>query len=150
MQKWFNTECFQRLTLAANAGQIGDDGRNTVRGPGLVRTDLSLFKNFNIVRDHRLQLRVEAFNLFNQARFGQPGFDDGLADVWSRHRGRGGTDRAARREVHLLMTLLKTRTVAAASIAATVVTAIALRSATVLCPVAVAAPRPLPPPATRA
>ena len=77
VQKWFNTECFQRLTLAANAGQIGNEGRNTVRGPGLVRTDLSLFKNFHIVRDHRLQLRVEAFNLFNQARFGQPGFTMG-------------------------------------------------------------------------
>jgi hypothetical protein len=74
VQKWFNTECFQRLTLAANAGQVGNEGRNSVRGPGLVRTDLSLFKNFNVVRDHRLQLRVEAFNLFNQARFGQPGF----------------------------------------------------------------------------
>jgi hypothetical protein len=77
VQKWFNTECFQRLTLAANAGQIGDEGRNTVRGPGFVRTDLSLFKNFNIVRSHLLQLRVEAFNVFNQARFGQPGFTMG-------------------------------------------------------------------------
>jgi outer membrane receptor protein involved in Fe transport len=59
--------------VAANAGQVGDTGRNTVRGPGLVRTDLSLFKNFSVVRDHKLQFRVEAFNLFNQARFGQPG-----------------------------------------------------------------------------
>jgi outer membrane receptor protein involved in Fe transport len=72
-EQWFDTSCFQRLTVAANAGQIGDAGRNTVRGPGLVRTDLSLFKNFSVVRDHKLQFRVEAFNLFNQARFGQPG-----------------------------------------------------------------------------
>jgi hypothetical protein len=72
-EQWFDTSCFQRLTVAANAGQIGDTGRNTVRGPGFVRTDLSLFKNIGIVRDHNLQLRVEAFNLFNQARFGQPG-----------------------------------------------------------------------------
>jgi hypothetical protein len=73
VEQWFDTTCFQRLTVAANAGQIGDAGRNTVRGPGFVRTDLSLFKNFAIVREHRLQVRVEAFNLFNQARFGQPG-----------------------------------------------------------------------------
>jgi hypothetical protein len=73
VEQWFDTACFQRLTVAANAGQIGDAGRNNVRGPGFVRTDLSLFKNFSIVRDHKLQIRVEAFNLFNQARFGQPG-----------------------------------------------------------------------------
>jgi carboxypeptidase family protein/TonB-dependent receptor-like protein len=73
VEQWFDTACFQRLTVAANAGQIGDAGRNTVRGPGLVRTDLSVFKNFPVVREHKLQVRVEAFNLFNQARFGQPG-----------------------------------------------------------------------------
>jgi outer membrane receptor protein involved in Fe transport len=73
VEQWFDTSCFQRLTVAANAGQIGDAGRNTVRGPGLTRTDLSLFKNFTIVREHELQIRVEAFNLFNQTRFGQPG-----------------------------------------------------------------------------
>src|SRR4029453_14847312 len=62
--QWFNTSCFQRLTLAANAGQIGDTGRNTVRGPGFARTDLSLFKNFDFAGKQRIQLRVEAFNLF--------------------------------------------------------------------------------------
>jgi hypothetical protein len=73
VEQWFDTSCFQRLTVAANAGQIGDAGRNTVRGPGFVRTDLSLFKNIAIVRGHNLQFRVEAFNLFDQTRFGQPG-----------------------------------------------------------------------------
>ena len=29
--QWFNTSCFQRLTLAANAGQIGDEAAR--RGP---------------------------------------------------------------------------------------------------------------------
>jgi outer membrane receptor protein involved in Fe transport len=73
VEQWFDTSCFQRLTVAANAGQIGDAGRNTARGPGFVRTDLSLFKNFAIVREHELQVRIEGFNVFNQARFGQPG-----------------------------------------------------------------------------
>ena len=72
-EQWFDTSCLQRLTVAANAGQMGDAGRNIVRGPGFVRTDLSLFKNIAIVRDHNLQLRIEGFNVFNQARFGQPG-----------------------------------------------------------------------------
>jgi hypothetical protein len=71
--QWFNTSCFTRLTLAANAGQVGDAGRNTVRGPGFARTDLSLFKNFDFAGNQRIQLRVEAFNLFDQTRFGQPG-----------------------------------------------------------------------------
>ena len=75
--QWFDTSCFQRLTLAANAGQIGDAGRDTVRGPGFARTDLSLFKNFDFAGKQRIQLRVEAFNLFDQTRFGSPGLSIG-------------------------------------------------------------------------
>ena len=47
-------------------------GRNTVRGPGFQRTDLSVFKNFVFASRHRVQLRIEGFNIWNQARFGQP------------------------------------------------------------------------------
>jgi hypothetical protein len=71
--QWFNTSCFQRLTLAANAGQVGNEARNVVHGPGFNRTDVSLFKNFALGSSQQLQLRVEAFNVFNQERFGQPG-----------------------------------------------------------------------------
>lgn len=71
--QYFNTGCFQRLTLPANAGQLGDLGRNTVRGPGFSRTDLSFFKNFDFGGTQRIQLRIEAFNIFDQTRFGQPG-----------------------------------------------------------------------------
>jgi outer membrane receptor for Fe3+-dicitrate len=70
--QWFNTSCFQRLTLAANAGRIGDEPRNAVRGPGFARTDLSLFKNFTLSGAQSVQLRIEMFNLFNQERFLQP------------------------------------------------------------------------------
>jgi hypothetical protein len=70
--QWFNTSCFQRLTLAANAGQIGDEPRDAVRGPGFTRTDLSLFKNFTLTGSQAVQLRIEMFNLFNQTRFLQP------------------------------------------------------------------------------
>ena len=57
---------------AQTGTRSGNAGRNTVRGPGFQRTDLSLFKNFDFAGRHRLQVRVEAFNLWNQARFGQP------------------------------------------------------------------------------
>jgi hypothetical protein len=70
--QWFNTSCFVRRTLAETGVRPGNEGRNIVRGPGFNRTDLSVFKNVPLFRDHELQLRVEAFNLFNQVRFGQP------------------------------------------------------------------------------
>ncbi len=71
--QWFNTSCFQRLTVAANGGQVGNEARNVIRGPGFARTDLSFFKNFAVTKTQQLQLRVEAFNLLNQERFGQLG-----------------------------------------------------------------------------
>ena len=70
--KWFNTECFVARPLAQTGERPGNAGRNTVRGPGFTSTDLSLFKNIGVVRDHRLQLRLEAFNVFNQRRFNNP------------------------------------------------------------------------------
>lgn len=70
--EWFNTSCVQRLTIAANAGEVGDEGRNVVRGPGLDNTDFSLFKNFKTVESEQLQFRIETFNLFNHPYFGLP------------------------------------------------------------------------------
>ena len=42
-------------------------------GPGFSDVDLSLIKNVDLVGRRSLQLRVEVFNLFNAANFGQPG-----------------------------------------------------------------------------
>jgi outer membrane receptor protein involved in Fe transport len=70
--QWFNTSCFTALTLAQTGERPGNGGRNRVRGPGFQRTDLSVFKNFDFAGHHRVQLRVEGFNIFNQPRFGQP------------------------------------------------------------------------------
>ncbi len=70
--QYFNTTCFAALSLAQTGERPGNAGRNTVRGPGFQRTDLSLFKNFDLGRRHRVQARIEAFNILNQPRFGQP------------------------------------------------------------------------------
>ena len=78
-----------------------------VRGPGLSRTDLSLFKNIDLPANHRIQLRVEAFNLFNQTRFGQPGNQIGTANFGKHHLGRRRADRAARGEVQFLRARLQ-------------------------------------------
>jgi hypothetical protein len=51
---------------------FGNLGRNVIIGPGFSNTDLSILKNLP-VGAARLQFRVEVFDLFNQANFGQPG-----------------------------------------------------------------------------
>jgi hypothetical protein len=72
VEQWFNTDCFVRRPLPETA-EPGTTPRNSVRGPGFSSTDLSLFRNLRMTDRHRLQLRIEAFNVFNQTRFGQPG-----------------------------------------------------------------------------
>ncbi len=69
VSEFFRTDCFQRNTLPEDAGEFGSAGRNTIRGPRFWSTDLSLFKNIPIADSHRLQVRVEAFNAFNQTNF---------------------------------------------------------------------------------
>ena len=78
--QWFNTSCFRTLTLAETGERPGNAGRNTVRGPGFQRTDLSVFKNFDFATRHRIQVRIEGFNIWNQPRFGQPGNTIGTAN----------------------------------------------------------------------
>jgi outer membrane receptor protein involved in Fe transport len=78
VEQWFNTSCFTRRPVA-NTAEPGNQERNVVRGPGFARTDLSFFKNVPINGRHRLQFRVEMFNLFNQTRFSNPGSQIGTA-----------------------------------------------------------------------
>ena len=54
-------------------GTLGNLPRNNFRGPGYVSTDLSLFKNVRIGwRNAMLQLRAEAFNVFNHVNLFNP------------------------------------------------------------------------------
>ena len=46
--------------------------RGSLRGPGLVNVDTSLFKKIRISERVNLQFRAEVFNLFNHANFGYP------------------------------------------------------------------------------
>jgi len=69
------------LFSVAPAGTFGSLGRNSFRGPQLFSYDLSLFKNFAVRENFKLELRGEAYNLTNttnfmnpQARFGSPNF----------------------------------------------------------------------------
>jgi hypothetical protein len=64
---WFDTSVFSSV-----AG-FGNLGRNVVIGPGFDNTDFSIMKTAELSDKIRIQLRVEVFDLFNHANFGQPG-----------------------------------------------------------------------------
>jgi hypothetical protein len=73
LAEWFNTAAF---TFNA-PGTFGNSGRNILRAPGLATFDFSMSKSFPLRFGHfaetqRLDLRFEAFNLFNRANFGKP------------------------------------------------------------------------------
>jgi hypothetical protein len=53
-------------------GTYGDAGRNTLQGPRLYETDLSLAKRFAFREHLNLQFRAEFFNLFNRANLNTP------------------------------------------------------------------------------
>lgn len=74
-QEWFNVSAFQRLDPVAQAGQFGNEGRNTVRGPGYQQWDFSAFKNIQFRESRTLQFRAEFFNIFNHANFRLPNND---------------------------------------------------------------------------
>lgn len=70
-QRWVDPSAFAR----PQPGYLGDLGRNTLIGPNLANVDLSLAKRFPLPRwtdAAGLELRLEAFNVFNRANFDLP------------------------------------------------------------------------------
>ncbi len=61
-QTWFNPCAFG---VPNNTGAFGSLGRNVFRGASVYNADLSLFKSFPVREGMKLQLRAEAFNVFN-------------------------------------------------------------------------------------
>ncbi|MBS1824414.1 MAG: TonB-dependent receptor [Acidobacteria bacterium] len=53
--------------------RLGNLGKNTIRGPGAMGSDFSLFKNTAITERINTQFRAEFFNILNQNNFGLPG-----------------------------------------------------------------------------
>jgi Carboxypeptidase regulatory-like domain/TonB dependent receptor-like, beta-barrel len=69
---------FNRTAFAdPPAGRQGTLGRNALRGFPVWQVDLSLRRQFNLTERVKLQLRAEAFNLFNHPNFGDPGNSEG-------------------------------------------------------------------------
>jgi hypothetical protein len=65
VEEWFNRAAFARPAT----GTFGNMGRNSLRGPGDNKWDLSLFKNFVLREGVRMQFRSEFFNAFNHPSF---------------------------------------------------------------------------------
>ncbi len=58
---WFSTNSF----VQPAPGFFGDVGDNTLRGPGLIVSNMALYKLFPVYRQSTLQFRAEFFNAFN-------------------------------------------------------------------------------------
>jgi hypothetical protein len=67
VDQWFDPSAF------AAVNRFGNLGRNVVIGPSFVNTDLSATKTVAVAPGYRVQLRADAFDLFNHANFGPPG-----------------------------------------------------------------------------
>jgi hypothetical protein len=74
--QYFNPQAF-----ADNAeGTAGNASRRFFSGPGMLNTDLVLRRNFQIREGKVLQLRLEAFNVFNHVQFFGPAAVNGDVD----------------------------------------------------------------------
>ncbi|MDP6581497.1 MAG: TonB-dependent receptor [Vicinamibacterales bacterium] len=68
VERWFDTETF----VFPAFGSFGNTGRNTLDGPGFANVNLALLKGVALGDAARVQLRLEAFNLFNRTNLDLP------------------------------------------------------------------------------
>jgi hypothetical protein len=65
---WLNAGAFAQPA----AGTLGNLGVFNVLGPTFFQFDVALVREFRVREGENLQVRVEAFNLFNNVRFNNP------------------------------------------------------------------------------
>ena len=71
--------CYDASAFAMpDAFTFGNAGRNILRGPKSITTDLSLMKNFVLRGDTRFQVRIEMYNVFNNVNYGGPNASFGV------------------------------------------------------------------------
>jgi hypothetical protein len=68
-RQWFNVSGFKSPVPLT----FGTAGRNIVIGPGTIRVDFALHKDFTLTERQILEFRTEFFNIFNRVNFYQPG-----------------------------------------------------------------------------
>ena len=87
---YINTACF---AVPTPINLMGNAGRNSLVGPGIVSLDSSLFKNNYIHRaseSFNVQFRAEVFNLLNHANFRSPLDNSALFNASGTPLGSGG------------------------------------------------------------
>ena len=60
--------------VAQAAGTFGDEGRDSLLGPGFFNIDAALVRFIPVKEQMKFELRLEAFNLFNRTNMVPPGF----------------------------------------------------------------------------
>ena len=74
--RWFNTDAF-----AANTpGVWGNTPKGFLRGPAYWNVDMALSRNLRVGQEKRVEVRVEAFNVFNRIQPGNPNVTFGNAN----------------------------------------------------------------------
>jgi hypothetical protein len=68
VQDWFNVSAFQEPTF----GTFSNLRRNSLIGPTYINTNMDLQKYFYTGEGKTLELRMDAFNVFNAANLAQP------------------------------------------------------------------------------
>jgi hypothetical protein len=70
-QHWWNAAAFN-CTDPTLTYQVGNEGRNALYGIGAWTVNTSLSRNFQIHENHRLNMRLDAFNALNKANYITP------------------------------------------------------------------------------
>ena len=73
--QWINMAAFANAPL----GGRGNTRRGHIYGPGFFNTDLAVSRNLDLGTGKRIELRIEAFNLFNTVNWGNPNVTLGSA-----------------------------------------------------------------------
>ena len=77
VQQWFDGSAF----VAPVSTSYGNSGRNILAGPGFHNIDFGLSRRVNLTERIGLDIRAEAFNLFNTPQFGPPNNTVGVANT---------------------------------------------------------------------
>ncbi len=68
IERWFDTSAFELQAPFS----FGNAPRNSVLGPGFVNVDFAAAKTWMVAGRRQLEVRLEAFNVFNRANFDLP------------------------------------------------------------------------------
>ena len=75
----------------AGAGEIGNSGRNSFRGPRFMNFDSSIVKPVAITERIKMQYRLEMYNMFNHANFAVPNASIAVPQSFGRISGLSNT-----------------------------------------------------------